>query len=135
MIPVCLRSSVSRPSPAAMASAGSLDLDRLAVDGDRAGVDLGDTEDRLEDLGPAGAHEAGQAEDLAAAEVEVMSLTTPSARVSPWTDITHLADVRVLLREHVGQLAADHQRDELAGDRARTPAASTTWRPSRNTVT
>ena len=46
------------------------DGDRAAVELDRAGGRRGDAEDRQRELGAAGADEAGEAEDLAAAELE-----------------------------------------------------------------
>ena len=69
-----------------------------------------DAEDGLEQLGPPGAHEARQSEDLTAPHLEG-HVAEPLAGVVAHVE-DRLADGRLLLVEHVGQLAADHLLDE-----------------------
>ena len=66
----CLRSSGTRPMPWRIASCGEGCATGLPSTSDAAGVERVGAEDRARHLGAAGADQAGDAEDLAAADAE-----------------------------------------------------------------
>ncbi len=97
---------------------GRVDLDLFAVDEDLAGIGPGYAEDRLHQLGSTRAHEAGDPQNLAPlhAEADVPELLSRNI-----PDVQHgLADLDLLLVEHLGKLATYHLLDEGAlGERGR----------------
>ena len=84
--------------PAVIAADGLGEVDRLAVQRDRAGIAPVDPEQDPGDLGPAGADEPGEADDLARAdrEADVAEDPDPGQPVDLEQD---LADRRRDLRE------------------------------------
>ena len=85
--PCLRRSSGTNAMPARIGGPGSCAATPLPASADRAGVVAVDAEDGAGDLAAAGADEAGQADDLAGADLKVTSWKTP-ARVSPSTSST-----------------------------------------------
>ena len=65
----CLRSSGTRPMPARMASIGERMATSLAVDQHAAALHRVGAEDGAGELGAAGADQAGEAQDLALADL------------------------------------------------------------------
>ena len=98
--------------PWSMASRGLRMRDLLAVDEDAAGIHRVGPEDGAHDLGAPGADQPGQAHDLAGARRKLMSSKTPR-RVRPSTRRISCPGRHRLLGRVLGQLAADHERDEL----------------------
>ena len=88
------------------------DAHRLAVHHDLAGVHLGDPEDGLQHLRASGAHEARETQDLTPMQLEG-DVVDDAAPGEPLHRHDHLADLGGRLGEHLGELPADHQRDEL----------------------
>ena len=78
---------------------------------------------RARDLGAARADEAGEADDLAAAQLERDVGEEPAAReaLGPEDDV---ADLRLLLREELVERAPDHEPDDLGLRELAPPAAS-----------
>ena len=77
--PVALRSSVIIARPARIACARGARAQRLAVEQHLAAGERADPEDRLEQLGAAGALQPGDADDLAGAQGEVDAVDVPVA--------------------------------------------------------
>ena len=120
--PCWRRSSGTKPMPARIAASGRAARQPPAVDLDVAGVGAVDPEDRARHLAAAGAHEPGERDDLAGADLEAHVEEHALAREP--VDGEHRAPDRgVLLGEQRAQLAADHAPDEVVGrhvgDRAR----------------
>ena len=94
-------------------------LDRGAVHEDRAAEAAVIADDRLGELGAAGAHQAGNADDLALAhrQADVADL----GGRQPLHLQQRLAGAPAIAREQVGDVAADHQLGDglLAGARGR----------------
>ena len=95
-------------APPAASAAGT-----AAVDPELAALERIDPEDAARDLGAAGADEARQADDLAAAELE-RDVREDAAARQPFGLEHDVADLGVLLREERVERAADHQPDDLA---------------------
>ena len=100
-------------------------------------------EDGARDLGAARADQAGDAEDLALADLEghVVELDGARHRVllrrreMPSTaSATSPRGKRRIARGQQAELAAHHQPDDAVDRRYPRPRRSPTWRPSRSTV-
>ena len=87
--------------------------ERAAVDPELAALERIDPEDAARDLGATGAHEAGQADDLAATELE-RDVREDTAAGQAFRLEHDIADLGVLLREEGVERAAHHQADDLA---------------------
>ena len=112
--PSSLRSSVMKPMPAPIPARGPRPR-LLAVDLDGAGLHRVGAEQRARQLGAAGALQAGEADDLAGADLDVdvvQHRRRDAGRLQP--DVAELLG-RAAGREVAVELAADHERDELAG--------------------
>ena len=125
------------------AARGRGDVDGAAVEADAAGgAAVGGAEERLEDLGAAGAEQAADAEDLAGVQVEVDAVSTRrqpwrpgTSRVRPRTERTTGPVGGAARGRAAGVSRPTIARDEPVAATSRRWARSTTWRPSRSTVT
>ena len=101
-----------------MASRGECDDDRLAIEADRAAEQAVDAEDGARELGAPGADQAGEAEDLAAADGEARSAGPDRWRSAPRSISSTLAPGGAAggMIERL-EVAADHQADHgVVGD-------------------
>ena len=92
--------------------------ERFTVERHRPGARGPDTEDRLHQLGPPGAHQAGEPQDLAAPGLEADAGRCPGDEQV--LDVQHhlARGPAGLVREvRAGELAPDHQRDDLVRGR------------------
>ena len=100
------------PDPQAHGVARRADRDRLATDDDLAAVERVGPEDRPRHLGPSRSHQAGEAEDLALAQLEAH---VPDRLAAPQVaDLEHgLAGRRIGDRRlGLGEAAPDHHGDD-----------------------
>ncbi len=86
----------------------------------RSGVVAVDAEDRASDFAPAGAHEPCETDDLAGPHREADVVEDAGTR-EPLDLEQGRADLGRLLGEEVGDLAADHLRDDLVDTRVDDP--------------
>ena len=102
--------------------------------GSRPESDRVDAEERPGQLGPARADQAGQAEDLAASELEADAVDPRSCAGPRTARTTASPGCHGGPREVVRDVAADHQPDQLVGLERRSRRWVPTFRPSRSTV-
>ena len=107
-----MRSSGRYASPRRSAARGDRGLNETVLDPEPPLVERVDAEDGASDLGPARAHEAGEADDLAAPELERDVGEEAAAReaLGPEDDVSEL---HLLLREELVERAPDHEPDDL----------------------
>ena len=91
---------------------GLFDPHRLAVHDDLAALGCGHSEEGFEDFGATRPHQAGKAEDLAAAQLEA-DVLDEGATVEATHGEHDITDLGMFLGEHLGQLAPHHEGDEL----------------------
>ena len=97
----------------AHALAGAADLERRAVEGDRAAGHGVDAEDGLEELGASGTLQPGDADDLAGPDLEGHAVDVAVADAGQREPHVADGDVDGLVGEVRRQRAADHQAHEL----------------------
>ena len=108
------------------------EADRLCRRADLAGVALVDAEQDAGDLGPPGADEAGEADDLAGADREARCPRNSPARVRPSTS-SSTSPTGVSTFGNSDTVRPTMCRTRSAVVRSRVGVV-TTWRPSRKTV-
>ena len=118
MMPSVLRSSGEKPILCLTASARRPQVQRRAVDGDRAGVERVRAEDGARRLGAPGPEQAGQPDDLAGADRHRDPVEgTATAQVDRLQHRRPVGERAVLVgapvRELLGQLTAEHRGDQL----------------------
>ena len=116
------------------ASRGVRTVTALPLERDRAGGRRLDAEQRETDIGASGADQPGEAQHLAAAEVEADVLEHALA-AEPRDRQQQLARARRRARLKQAHLAPDHVGDGAAAASPRRAARVEISRPSRNTVT
>ena len=111
----CLRSSGAKPMPAAIAACGLSGLTAAPFMTTRAASAAVIADDRLGELGAAGAHQAGDADDLALAHRQADVADVGGRQAIHLKQ--RLAGAPAVAREQVGDVAADHQLGDglLAG--------------------
>ena len=121
--------------PASHRVPGLADADLPAVDEDLAAVDRIGAEDGARDLGAAGAHQAGEAEDLALAQREADVADFAAAAEVPRFEHDLRSGWSGIDGRSSRQRAADHHGDDVLATGVVSAGTVSTYSPSRMTVT